>query len=86
MGFHNERIREQLGGLLQEENQQLAKQVERVRKSPIAGISSDTWGILLNAVIDGLAIQALLVEDFPTKEVYAALGRVILLGMGEKDD
>ncbi len=86
MGFHNERIREQLGELLQEENLQLAKQVEQLSESPIAGISSDIWSILLNAVIDGLAIQALLVEDFPTKKVYDALEKIILLGLEGKND
>ena len=75
LGFHNERIRKQLGELLQEENDQLTKKLAEIReRSPIDGISAKTWSILLNAVVDGLAIQALLSEDFPTEEVYPWIG------------
>lgn len=84
LGFHNERIRTQLGELLQEENDQLTKKLAEIREpSPIDGISAKTWSILLNAVVDGLAIQALLSEDFPTEEVYRGLEKLISAGMGE---
>ncbi|UUZ80998.1 hypothetical protein LJK88_40710 [Paenibacillus sp. P26] len=43
----------------------------------VEGVSAATWGILLNAVIDGLALQALLNEQFPRDEVYGALEIII---------
>ncbi|MCM3014242.1 hypothetical protein M3687_08670 [Bacillus subtilis] len=41
--------------------------------SPIGGISLTTWGIMLNALIDGLSIHSLVSDDFSTEDVYQEL-------------
>ncbi|WP_213104501.1 hypothetical protein [Cytobacillus citreus] len=46
-------------------------------QSPIKGISFETWGVLFNAMIDGLAIQALLIKDFPVEKVYDGLEQLV---------
>lgn len=37
-------------------------------KTPIEGVSVETWGILINAMVDGLALQALIQKDFPVEK------------------
>ncbi|MDI5787805.1 hypothetical protein PO124_03040 [Bacillus licheniformis] len=34
------------------------------KRSPVDGVSFSTWGILLNALIDGLALQSLMSPGF----------------------
>ncbi|WP_028987507.1 TetR/AcrR family transcriptional regulator [Thermicanus aegyptius] len=73
-GFQNEKIKEQLGNLLEYENRFLTEQLATVwPQSPIEGVSLKTWGILLKAIIDGLALQALLSKDFPVDEIFKEL-------------
>ncbi|MCY8199113.1 TetR/AcrR family transcriptional regulator [Bacillus subtilis] len=73
-GFQNERIKEHLCHLLQSENQYLTEELTRLwGTSPIDGVSLATWGIMLNALIDGLAIQSLVSDDFSTEDVYQEL-------------
>ncbi|MER0465975.1 TetR/AcrR family transcriptional regulator [Bacillus cabrialesii subsp. cabrialesii] len=82
--FQNERIKEQLSHLLQSENQCLTEELTRLwGKSPIDGVSLTTWGILVNALIDGLAIQALVYDDFSAEDVYLEL-EWILVRLTEK--
>ena len=70
LGFRNEKIKEQLGELLEEENAVLAEQLSDLwKRSPVDGVSFSTWGILLNALIDGLALQSLMSPDFPLKNL-----------------
>ena len=70
-GFNNEKIRGQLGEIIVTENKDLTENLSNFwAKSPIEGISLETWGILLNAIVDGLALQALLQKDFPIEKTY----------------
>ncbi|MBN6187198.1 TetR/AcrR family transcriptional regulator [Aneurinibacillus sp. BA2021] len=76
--FQNEQTKEQLHALLQFENQALSEQLASLWPAPpIEGVSSEIWGILLNALIDGLAVQALLSDSFPVDDVYAGLERLL---------
>jgi AcrR family transcriptional regulator len=69
-GFQNEKIRNELGQLLEAENHFLQSLLP---DSPIKGVSAKTWAILLNAMIDGLALQALLNDSFSADEAFAEL-------------
>lgn len=69
-GFQNEKIRNELGQLLAAENDFLQSLWP---DSPIKGVSAKTWAILLNALIDGLALQALLNDSFSADEAFAEL-------------
>ena len=78
-GLQIDSIREQLSQLIGQENAHLTELLTaRWQQSPIPGVSLEGWGILLNALIDGLAIQALLSQDFPTDRVYTELERLLL--------
>ncbi|MFF5994653.1 TetR/AcrR family transcriptional regulator [Lysinibacillus sp. KU-BSD001] len=69
--FHNEKIRDSLAEMMLLENKAMSENVSKLwANSPIQGISLETWGILLNALVDGLALQALLEKDFPVENVY----------------
>lgn len=72
--FNNENIRSQLGELAQFENDVLTNNLVHLwSQSPIEGVSLETWGILLNAIVDGLALQALVQKDFPVEKIYEEL-------------
>ncbi len=72
--FTNEKIRNQLGEITQFENSALTKNLWNVwSKAPIDGVSVETWGIFINAIVDGLALQALIQKDFPVEKTYAEL-------------
>ncbi|MFT9849532.1 TetR/AcrR family transcriptional regulator [Aneurinibacillus sp. REN35] len=72
--FQNAQTKEQLHELLHFENDSLSKQLTSLwSASPVEGVSLETWGILLNALIDGLAVQALLSDSFPTEKIYNEL-------------
>lgn len=78
LGFRNEKINEQLGELLEEENAVLAEQLSEMwKRSPVDGVSFSTWGILLNALIDGLALQSLMSSGFSSEKVYGELEAVL---------
>ncbi|MEK5161717.1 TetR/AcrR family transcriptional regulator [Paenibacillus sp. FSL R5-0527] len=72
--LHLEPNRRRLGEMIREENKHLAGILEdRWGSSPVEQISMDQWGMLMNAIIDGLAVQALLDEDFPKEKAFDAL-------------
>jgi len=72
--FHNESIRGQLGRLVGQENEHVAGMLaERWGSSPVPGMSLEGWGMLINAMIDGLVVQALLSESFPKDAVFKEL-------------
>lgn len=78
-GFHNNKIREQLEGIILKENKALAENLLKIwPSSPIKGISFDTWAIFLNAVVDGIALQALLSKNFPVEKTYAELEKLFI--------
>lgn len=69
--FNNEKMRTQLGEIVSFENDALTQNLSKFwSKSPIEGVSLETWGILLTAIVDGLALQALLQKDFPVEKTY----------------
>ncbi|MEH7457147.1 TetR/AcrR family transcriptional regulator [Bacillus sp. JJ1127] len=86
-GLNNESIREKIGDLLNYENKKLQKVWE---ESPVEGISPETWAIMCNALIDGLALQALCNPLFSTEEAYDGLRvlvqKLVFLQEGEQKD
>ncbi|AIM15147.1 TetR family transcriptional regulator [Bacillus sp. X1(2014)] len=69
--IHNEEIRRKLGEMMKNENKALSEILSNLWvESPIKGVSFETWGILFNAMVDGLALQALLQKDFPIEKTY----------------
>ncbi|MEH6948007.1 TetR/AcrR family transcriptional regulator [Bacillus sp. JJ634] len=69
--FNNEKIRNQLSDIVTEENSSLISNLSGLwGKSPIEGVTLETWGILINAIVDGIALQALLQKDFPVERTY----------------
>lgn len=76
--FNNKKIREQLLNILNLENHTLTKLlIKQWERSPVKGMSLDTWGILLNSIVDGLALQALIQKDFPVEKTYEELELLI---------
>jgi Transcriptional regulator len=85
--LHSETNRSRLGSLIRLENGHLAELLaSHWEESPMASIPLDHWGILLNALIDGLAVQALLDKQFPKDAVFASLEKLIesISGEGSK--
>ncbi|WLR52495.1 TetR/AcrR family transcriptional regulator [Bacillus tianshenii] len=78
--FNNIKIRSQLGELTQFENDELAKNLLNLwSKSPLDGVSVETWGILINAIVDGIALQAMVQKDFPVEKTYEELERLFIV-------
>ena len=74
--FNNEEMRNRLGEIMAMENKALSGNLSSLwAASPIEGVSWETWGILLNAIVDGLALQALLQKDFPVEKIYREFER-----------
>lgn len=72
--FNNEKIRSQLGEMILSENNALTKNLSVLwPKSPLEGVTLETWGIIINAIVDGLALQALVRKDFPVEKTYKEL-------------
>ncbi|KMK76532.1 TetR/AcrR family transcriptional regulator [Alkalihalobacillus pseudalcaliphilus] len=72
--FNNEKMRKQLGEIIQKENNELTKKLLSVWSiSPINGISIEAWGIFINAIVDGIALQALVQKDFPVDKTFKEL-------------
>ncbi|MFJ8247116.1 TetR/AcrR family transcriptional regulator [Peribacillus asahii] len=86
--FNNEKIRNQLSDIVTEENSSLISNLSGLwGKSPIEGVTLETWGILINAIVDGIALQALLQKDFPVERTYQEVEQLFkalskLKGMG----
>ncbi|PFM93322.1 TetR family transcriptional regulator [Bacillus cereus] len=73
-GLQNEAMKEKIGKLLQYENQELKGVLDKKVGGEITSqISTETWSILCNALIDGLALQALFNPSFSTDKVYGDL-------------
>ncbi|MED1091579.1 TetR/AcrR family transcriptional regulator [Bacillus paramycoides] len=78
-GLQNDTMKEKIGELLQYENQELKGVLgKKVGGAITSQISTETWSILCNALIDGLALQALFNPSFSTDKVYGDL--YMLLG------
>ncbi|MFC3884432.1 TetR/AcrR family transcriptional regulator [Bacillus songklensis] len=86
-GLTQDKIRERIGKLLQEENEVLTNQLsESWKRSPIKGISFRDWGTLMNALIDGLALQALMNPDFSPERTYEAVEALVHYLQKEKGE
>lgn len=79
--FNNAEIKQELGNLIFFENQVLSKKIRELIESSesaqgdlLMGVSSDTWGMIINALIDGLAVQSLVSHEFDRDKVFAELG------------
>ncbi|MEK5232291.1 TetR/AcrR family transcriptional regulator [Lysinibacillus sp. FSL K6-0232] len=76
--FNNDKIRGKLGEIIRAENEALTENLSSLwTASPIEDVSLETWGILLNAMVDGLALQALLQKDFPVEKTYKELEQLV---------
>ncbi|MEH6941235.1 TetR/AcrR family transcriptional regulator [Bacillus sp. JJ722] len=77
--FTNEKMNQQLGEIIQKENEALSNRLSTLwSTSPIKGISYETWAILINAIVDGLAMQALLSKQFPVEKTYSELEQLLV--------
>jgi len=73
-GLQNDAMKDKIGGLLHYENQKLKGVLnKKIGDTMKTQISTETWSILCNALIDGLALQALFNPSFSTDKVYGDL-------------
>ena len=76
--FNNVEIRGKLAEIIMTENEALTGNLSNLwTDTTIEGVSLETWGILLNAIVDGLALQALLQKDFPIEKTYKEFAQLI---------
>ena len=73
-GLQNDAMKDKIGELLHYENQELTRVLnKKVGDTMTSQISTDTCSVLCNALIDGLALQALFNPSFSTEKVYGDL-------------
>lgn len=73
-GLQNDAMKDKIGGLLHYENQELKGVLhKKIGDTMTTQISTETWSVLCNALIDGLALQALFNPSFSTDKVYRDL-------------
>jgi len=73
-GLQNDAMKDKIGGLLHYENQELKGVLhKKIGDTMTSQISTETWSVLCNALIDGLALQALFNPSFSTDKVYSDL-------------
>lgn len=73
-GLKNDAMKDKIGGLLHYENQELKGVLhKKIGDTMTSQISTETWSVLCNALIDGLALQALFNPSFSTDKVYSDL-------------
>ncbi|WP_127484673.1 TetR/AcrR family transcriptional regulator [Paenibacillus ehimensis] len=76
--LQNDEMLKQLSRLLEKENAQAAELLAGwLPASARSVMSLESWGILVNALIDGLALQALINPDFESEKIYAELSALI---------
>lgn len=73
-GLQNDAMKEKIGEQLHYENQELKRALDtKIGDAITSQISTETWSILCNALIDGLALQVLFNPSFSTDKVYGDL-------------
>lgn len=73
-GLQNDAMKNKIGGLLHYENQEFTRVLnKKIGGTMTSQISTETWSVLCNALIDGLALQALFNPSFSTDKVYGDL-------------
>lgn len=85
--LQNQPLRERLRDMLERENSHVTAMLEKFSPtSAVPGISLKNRAIMINALIDGLALQALLNPDFPADEIYSELTASVLKLISVYDD
>lgn len=85
--LQNPSLRERLREMTERENSHVAAILEELPPaSDGSGISLKNRAIMINALIDGLALQALLNPDFPAEEIYSELTAYVLKFMSRHSD
>lgn len=78
LGFNNPPIKQQIGQILANENEKLFHVLTKLwEKSPIEGVSMTTWSIFINALIDGIALQFVVNDEFPVDSFYEELEKIL---------
>ena len=73
-GLQNNAMKNKIGELLHYENQELTRLLnKKIEDRMVSQISTETWSVLCNALVDGLALQALFNPSFSTDKVYGDL-------------
>ncbi|ASZ18480.1 TetR family transcriptional regulator [Bacillus cereus] len=73
-GLQNNAMKDKIGKLLHYENQELTRLLnKKIEDRMVSQISTETWSVLCNALVDGLALQALFNPSFSTDKVYGDL-------------
>ncbi|KXY10107.1 TetR/AcrR family transcriptional regulator [Bacillus paranthracis] len=73
-GLQNNAMKDKIGELLHYENQELTRLLnKKIEDRMVSQISTETWSVLCNALVDGLALQALFNPSFSTDKVYGDL-------------
>ncbi|MED3396651.1 TetR/AcrR family transcriptional regulator [Bacillus wiedmannii] len=73
-GLQNDAMKDKIGELLHYENEELTKLLNKKIEDRMASqISTETWSVLCNALVDGLALQALFNPSFSSDKVYGDL-------------
>ncbi|MGN4576945.1 TetR/AcrR family transcriptional regulator [Bacillus cereus group sp. MYBK74-1] len=73
-GLQNNAMKDKIGELLHYENQELTGLLnKKIEDRMVSQISTETWSVLCNALVDGLALQALFNPSFSTDKVYGDL-------------
>ncbi|GLV63803.1 TetR family transcriptional regulator [Bacillus mycoides] len=77
-GLQNDAMKDKIGELLHYENQELKRVLDKKVGGAITSqISAETWSIVCNALIDGLALQALFNQSFSTERIYDDLSLLL---------
>lgn len=78
IGLNNPPIKQQIGKILLNENEQLFHVLSKLwGKLPIEGVSISTWSIFINALIDGIAMQFVMNDEFPVDLFYEELEKIL---------
>lgn len=73
-GLQNNAMKDKIGELLHYENQELTRLLnKKIEDRMVSQISTETWSVLCNALVDGLTLQALFNPSFSTDKVYGDL-------------
>lgn len=78
IGLNNPPIKQQLGKILANENERLFHILSTLwTKPPIEGVTMATWSIFINALIDGIAMQVVMNDEFPVESFYEELEKIL---------
>lgn len=85
--FQSEEHRNKLNQLIQQENTYVNEKLASYWNSTSPpSIPFESLAILINSMIDGIAVQSLLHEDFQSEKAFKAMHQLIQLALEEKKD